>query len=254
MNSTRSSLRGWSRLAAVAAVCLTAACGGSKATPKAADNTEDGRSQGFSKDDKAKCEWEGRADREVSEATAAGAFQPNIRRVYQVIGTGSDRRKVLVCREVDTNLDGVKDVLRTFNDRGESMREEADTDFNGTVDSWITFGNGRIVKHELDTNGDGKPDRWKFYMQGKLSRIQRDTNFDGKPDVWEIYVRGNLERVGVDVDFDGRVDRWDRDESGRVAQRTKEAEDTGEKSGDADAGAQDKDEGDTDAAKSDDKP
>jgi hypothetical protein len=231
-------------------VCLSVGCGGSKSEPKAAAVADDGRSRGFSKNDKARCEWEGRGDREVSEATAAGAFQPNIRRVYQIIGTGTDRRKVLICREVDTNLDGIKDVLRTFNDHGESLREEADTDFNGTVDSWITFNNGRIVKHELDSNGDGRPDRWKFYLQAKLSRIQRDTNFDGKPDVWEIYVRGNLERVGVDVDFDGRVDRWDRDESSRVAQTTKESEDKTEKSTDADAGASAKGEG---GAASDDK-
>jgi len=244
MSSTRQTFRTWATWVAALGVFATMGCGGSTKAAKEAQTSDNGRSRGFSKDDKARCEWEGRADREVSEATAAGAFQPNIRRVYQVIGQGSDRRRVLICREVDTNLDGVKDVLRTFNDHGESAREEADTDFNGTVDSWITFGNGHIVKHELDTNGDGKPDRWKFYLQGKLSRIQRDTNFDGKPDVWEIYVRGALERVGVDIDFDGRVDRWDRDESARVAQRTKESEKDASKS-DADAGEPDKgDEGD----------
>jgi hypothetical protein len=40
------------------------------------------------------------------------------------VGEGNDRRRVLVCREVDTNLDGVKDVIRTFNEKGEAVREE----------------------------------------------------------------------------------------------------------------------------------
>ena len=219
MTLRRGTFRSWAGLFVALGACSIAGCGGKTPAAKAVEASDNGRSHGFSKDDKARCEWEGRADREVSEATAAGAFQPNIRRVYQVFGQGSDRRKVLICREVDTNLDGVKDVLRTFNDHGESAREEADTDYNGTVDSWTTYGNGHIVKQELDTNGDGKPD------------------------VWEIYVRGALERVGVDIDFDGRVDRWDRDESARVAQHTKDSDEDKSKS-DADAGESNNDDAD----------
>ena len=240
---------GWLGTIALAAT-LCAGCGESQKTVnKPPAQSEQGRSVGHSTDDKARCEFEGRADREVSEATASGAFQPNIRRVYQIVGQGQDRRKVLVCREVDTNLDGVKDVMRVFNDKGESLREEADTDYDGRVDSWITFANGHIAKHELDMNADGKPDRWKYYLQGKLSRIQRDTNADAKPDVWEIYVRGRLERVGVDVDFDGRVDRWDRDELARVSDETKKSEDEEDKdttkSEDEDKGEGEAEEGDS---------
>lgn len=238
---------GWlGALALAGALC--AGCGSSNKPPQmAVEDSDEGRSHGHSTDDKARCEFEGRADREVSEATAAGAFQPNIRRVYQIVGEGRDRRKVLVCREVDTNLDGVKDVMRVFNDKGESLREEADTNYDGRVDSWITFSNGRIAKHELDLNADGKPDRWKYYLQGKLSRIQRDTNADGKPDVWEIYVRGRLERVGVDIDHDGRVDRWDRDELARVADRTKKDEDDDKKKAEPDDEDDDEDEGEDEA-------
>lgn len=199
-------------------------CGRSQPKTQAQLNHEEGRSKGFSADDKAKCAWQGHADREVSEATATGAQQPNIRRVWQILGTGVERRKVLICREVDTNLDGIKDVMRTFNEKGEPLREEADTDYDGIVDSWIIFSNGRIAKQEMDTNRDGKPDTWKYYLQGSLSRVQRDTNHDGKPDVWEIYGKGHLERIGVDVDFDGRVDRWDRDEAARLANEAKEAD------------------------------
>lgn len=203
---------------------LTVSCGAARTPTAAQVNREGDRSKGFSVDDKARCAWQGRTDREVTESSAAGAKQPNIRRVWQLIGTGNDRKKVLICREVDTNLDGIKDVVRTYNEKGEPLREEADTDYDGNVDSWIIFSNGRIAKQELDTNHDGKPDEWKFYMQGALSRVQRDTNGDGKPDVWEIYNNGRLERIGVDLDFDGRVDRWDRDEAARLANEAKEAD------------------------------
>jgi hypothetical protein len=162
-------------------------------------------------DDHSLCDWKGRTDREASETAGPGSIQPNVRRVYQVIGTGEDRHKVLICREIDTNFDGIKDVVRRYNEKGESVSEEADSNYDGRIDTWITFVKGRLAEVKLDTNFDGNPDEWKYYSGGKLTRVVRDTNFDGKPDVWEIYRDGHLERMGVDVDGDEHVDRWDHD-------------------------------------------
>jgi hypothetical protein len=213
--------------AALVAAALLAACGSSGAKPKSQPKAEVS-AKGFSKDDKARCEWRDRPDREVSEATAAGSMAPNLRRVYQIFGEGADRKKVLICLEVDTNLDGVKDVMRTFNEKGEPLHEESDTNYDGHVDSWSTYANGRLASQFIDTKGAGKPNVWKYYSNGKLSRIQRDSNGDGNPDVWEIYALGRLERVGVDVDFDGHVDRWDRDEMSRLATETRDTAKSGD--------------------------
>jgi hypothetical protein len=182
-------------------------------------------------DDQGRCDYRGRDDREVSETAGPGSILPNVRRVYQIVMLGDERRRVLVCRETDTNLDGIKDVVRVFNDKGEAIQEEADSNYDGKIDTWISFTGGRISKEALDTDGDGQPDVWKYYVLAddstkkekdsaaplKLSRIQRDTNHDGKPDVWEFYEFGHLERMGVDLDFDGRIDRWDHDEIARRA-------------------------------------
>jgi len=138
------------------------------------------------------------------------------------VGEGEEKRKFLLCREVDTNLDGIKDVVRTFNDKGESLREVADSNYDGKIDTWITFAHGRMAKVDLDRDGNGQPDEYRYYVQGKLARIQRDTNHDGRPDVWEIYEDGHLKRMGWDLDFDGRVDRWDRDEIAERAALEKE--------------------------------
>ena len=203
------------------AVSLFIACGGRQSAPSngpiaAADR---GRAQnsdaGF--DDQGRCEYKGREDREASETAGPGAILPNVRRVYQILGTGDDRRKVLVCREIDTNLDGVKDVVRTFNDKGEALHEEADANYDGKIDTWITFAAGRISQEAIDESGDGQPDVWKYYVGGQLSRIQRSTKHNGQKDVWEFYDHGRLERIGVDVDGDGHVDRWDHDEVARRA-------------------------------------
>jgi hypothetical protein len=190
---------------------LVSACGGGAAvTPQ--PRMSDKQVAGVAADDASRCDYKGRADREVNEVRGPGAQHPNIRRVYSIVGEGEDRKKILLCREVDTNLDGAKDVMRTYTDKGEPLNELADTNFDGKVDTWITFTRGRIAKVQLDKAGRGQPDEVKFYVGGKLARAQRDTNKDGKPDQWEIYDEGRLQRLGVDLDFDGRVDRWDRDE------------------------------------------
>lgn len=202
-------------------------------------------------EDGALCEWKDQKDREVSETAGPGAIQPNVRRVWQVFGTGSDKREVLVCREIDTNLDGVKDVVRTYNEEGQSKEERADTNYDGKIDTWILFGNGRVAEIRLDRNFDGEADEWKNYAEGKLVRIKRDTNFDTRPDIWEIYQKGRLVRMGVDTDHDTRIDRWDHDTDWRrnrerlerdaeAAAAKKAAEERGE---DGDEAAPDDDEG-----------
>ena len=223
------------------AVCVTAvACGGE---PKGANapGKQGGEKTVMTGDDRSRCDFQGRTDREVVESSGPGAFQPNVRRVYGILGEGEDRRRVLLCREIDTNLDGVKDVVRSYNDKGEALEEQADSNYDGKIDTWIRFAHGRISKVEIDRARDGRPDETRYYVKGKLSRIQRDSNKDGKADVWEIYAEGRLERMGVDTDFDGRVDRWDRDEIARrlADEKEREEEERREKEEAAKKGAND---------------
>lgn len=199
----------------VAAIAAVGACGGdSKGVVKTA--TAPGGSKDPSKwpaDDRSMCDWRNKPELDVANTAGPGAIKPNVRRVYKVFGEGDTVHKTLVCREIDTNLDGIKDVVRTFNEKGEAIHEEADRNYDGRIDVWINFVAGRMSEEDLDTNLDGKPDVWKFYVDGQLQRIRRDRNFDGKSDVWEIYAKGGrLERVGMDETYDGHVDRWDRDE------------------------------------------
>lgn len=189
----------------------SAACGGSSqpAQKPAQDVTT---LQGYKVDDQSRCDFRGRADRDARETSSTGSIVPNVRRVYGFVGTGDARQKVLLCREVDTNLDGAKDLVRVYDDKGEKLNEQADANYDGRIDTWITFATGRVNKIELDRNADGKVDETRYYAGGRVTRIQRDTNADGKADVFEVYEGGRLERMGTDADHDGRVDRWDRDE------------------------------------------
>jgi hypothetical protein len=222
-------------LAGIGLVGVIAACAGSTPPPVEA-KTAPGGSKDQTKwpaDDHSMCDWRNKPELEISETAGPGAIRPNIRRVYKMLGDGENRHRTLICREVDTNLDGIKDTVRTFNAKGEAQHEESDENYDGKIDHWRAFAGGSMVEEDVDTVGDGKPHVWKYYLNGQLSRVKRDRNGDGKPDVWEIYTKGRLERMGEDLNGDGHVDRWDRD---LILQHQEEAAEA-KQAAEADAGA-----------------
>jgi hypothetical protein len=198
-----------------AGAAILSACGGTSSTNAAPGGSRD--QSRWPADDHSLCEgfvhWKNSPQLEVSETAGPGSFRPNIRRIYKTAGERDNRHTVLLCREVDTNLDGLKDVVRTFNDKGEPLHEEADANYDGKIDDWVNFANGRIAEEDLDTTlSAGRPNVWKFYLDGQLSRIRRNSHCaNGRADTWEIYYNNRLERVGNDATCDGHVDRWDRD-------------------------------------------
>jgi hypothetical protein len=159
----------------------------------------------------ARCEVDGRSDRVRVLSRAINAQQGSIQRIYVTGASDDEGRRVLRCREVDTNHDGVKDLIRTYTDDGEPLMELADTNYDGKVDTWVTFARGKVAHLEVDHDGDGKPDEYRVYSQGVLVKVQRDTNRDGRIDTWEVYEQGRLNRIGTDENGDEKVDRWFRD-------------------------------------------
>jgi hypothetical protein len=215
---------------AVSVFAAAVACGGGP--PPTTASTAPGGSHDPSKwpsDDRSLCDgfvhWRNSPQLEVSETVGPGSIKPNIRRVYKAVGDRDNRHTVLLCREIDTNLDGLKDVVRTFSEKGEPLHEEADTNYDGKIDDWVNFADGRIEEEDIDTTlSVGRPNVWKFYLNGQLSRVRRNTHCpSGKPDVWEIYYNNRLERIGNDASCDGHVDRWDRDSQLMAAEEAAQA-------------------------------
>jgi hypothetical protein len=188
--------------ALVAGVLLAMGCARSAPVPAVPHQITDA-------EDGSRCEHQGK-DLESLETRSIAASSPNVRRVFRVSASANKRnlQRTLVCREVDTNLDGRKDVFREFDPHGQPTRESADANYDGRLDTWLSFRSGQARKLELDLDGDGQVDETRFYNLGTLSKIQRDTNRDAKPDRWEAYDKGRLSRIGMDLDFDGVVDRW----------------------------------------------
>ena len=200
-------------ISVVGAGCgASATKGGSKEKPKAIG------SSGFKNAPRCDVNQPGR---ELSYHDLAGTGKPDMVEVigYSKSAAGVSEGRPL-CMELDTNRDGILDLLRVFDDKGEIESEEADRNYDGKSDIWITYEKGQIAKQSFDTMFKGNPDEFHFYRDGKLKRIERDRNGDGKEDIWEFYLAdGSLERMGVDLDFNGKVDVWYRDELARAEQK-----------------------------------
>ena len=147
-------------VACIASVLAALSCGGAPApgTPSGSSKVSVADPSKWPTDDHSMCDWKNKPELEVSETAGPGALRPNVRRVYKTFGEGDTRHKSIVCREVDTNLDGLKDVVRTFNPKGEALHEEADRNFDGKIDVWVSFVNGRMSEEDIDSNFDGKID------------------------------------------------------------------------------------------------
>jgi hypothetical protein len=183
-------------------------CSGAREEPKSADDeAAELVPEGA---DASRCNFRNRKDRASLVFKSYGAEHPNIRRVFAVSQRQRDDR-VLRCREVDTNLDGTKDLFRTYNKKGDPVTEEADSDYDGKIDTWLRFAAGKIAEARFDRSRDGKPDELRTYDGGTLVRTRKDTDHDGKIDTWEVYEDGRMTRVGLDLNADGRVDEWHRD-------------------------------------------
>lgn len=211
-------------------VLVIAGCGGNADQARRDQDRRSGAMEGATRaeDDQGRCDTEA-SDHEVSEYDTSGDDYPDVRRVFRRVGDPPLTRLVLTCREADLNGDGVKDVVRHYNEEGRPVREEADRNFDGTMDIITLFQDGRIVRQELDTNADGRVDTKVYFEDGEMLRTERDLAGRSaagawRPDRWEYFEDGRMVRMGTDIDGDGNVDRWDRDANWAEQQRAQEDE------------------------------
>jgi hypothetical protein len=85
---------------------------------------------------------------------------------------------------------------------------KSDRDEDGNTDYAVQLDRkGNLKKEVMDFNYDGYMDDFYFFEEGKLVREEIDSNFDNKIDIW-VYVTDNvyIERYERDTDFDGEID------------------------------------------------
>lgn len=139
----------------------------------------------------------------------------DLRRVYLIgcpVMLGQEVQPVLICREVDLNFDGRKDVFRYFR-AGAVATEHQDWDFDGTIDAIVYFAEGRPFSIELDRNGDGRFEMQVVLHEGNVRRVKVDAvgdhHFDIHEDYWVDQGTGQSQLVSIQYDLqgDGTPDR-----------------------------------------------
>lgn len=117
-------------------------------------------------------------------------------------------RSRMVRREIDLNHDGLVDLVKHYDFKGQILREEVDSDFSGVVDRITHFSNGFVARRELDVDENGIFEERRFYIRGKIFRVEFDENQDGQTEYWQFYTDGVLTRAGKDIDGDRVIDEW----------------------------------------------
>jgi hypothetical protein len=114
----------------------------------------------------------------------------------------------VVRRVEDRNQDGVSDRITVYEGLGGARLEETDTDFDGHVDRWDTFGSEGQRLRSASASIGLKADRMATYdVDGRIRQIQIDSDHDGTFETARVFEKGRLVEIRIDGDANGRVDR-----------------------------------------------
>ncbi|MBI2350523.1 MAG: hypothetical protein HYV00_03410 [Deltaproteobacteria bacterium] len=75
--------------------------------------------------------------------------------------------------ERDTDGDGVFDVRIFFDENGQELRQEADTNRDRRVDVWVTYRDGKRSLQEEDLNFNGRIDGRYFFKDGEVVKQEQ---------------------------------------------------------------------------------
>ena len=128
----------------------------------------------------------------------------------------------IVRQEEATHWDGRVDTWSYFKD-GKLVRREVDSKGKGAADTVYFYDNDQIVKEERDENGTGNVSFRVIYQNGRRARLEEDTKGRGKTDHWIYYDTSKDGEIVLkeesDLNGDGSVDLWSYYENGRLVRR-----------------------------------
>jgi hypothetical protein len=111
-------------------------------------------------------------------------------------------------RTLDADRDGRPEEVRYVDPKtGALLRAEQDLDYDGAIDAWKTYADGRLAVRVLDSDGDGRSDAWERYEDGRAAQVTMDRDRDGVRDLFLRYRGGELAERLEDANDDGTIDR-----------------------------------------------
>lgn len=126
-----------------------------------------------------------------------------------VAGSWDNEETITVTRGVlDADRNGVPEQIRFFDpDSMLLLRLEQDSNFDGNLDIWNTYADGKLAARVRDTSGDGNPDVWERYEDDRMTHRTIDRDRDGVADAFYVYGGDILVEERHDANNDGTVDR-----------------------------------------------
>jgi hypothetical protein len=128
----------------------------------------------------------------------------------------------IVRQEEATRWDGRVDTWSYFKD-GKLVRREVDTKGKGTADTVYYYESDKIVREERDEHGTGHVSFRALYQNGRRAKVEEDTSGGGKTDLWIYYDTSKDGEIVLkkerDLNGDGTVDLWSYYENGRLIRR-----------------------------------
>jgi hypothetical protein len=110
-------------------------------------------------------------------------------------------------RTLDADRNGHPEEIRYVDPHsGKLLRVEQDLDFDGTMDTWKTYADGKLSVRVRDENGDGRADVWERYQDGRLTQLATDRDHDGVRDLFLRYQGRDLVERLEDANDDGAID------------------------------------------------
>jgi hypothetical protein len=110
----------------------------------------------------------------------------------------------------DINGDGVPDLWIYYSPlkSTEIVRQEEASRFDGRVDTWSYFKEGRLVRREVDTKGKGAADTVYYYENNEIVREERDENGNGDVSFRVMYQNGRRAKIEEATSGRGKIDHW----------------------------------------------
>ncbi len=124
-------------------------------------------------------------------------------------GSWGNEDAIQVTRGVlDADRDGTPEQIRYFeSDSMLLLRVEQDSNFDGSLDIWNTYANGKLVERDRDTSGDGRADVWERYENDRMTERTIDRDHDSVADAFYVYADAILAEERHDANNDGTIDR-----------------------------------------------
>jgi hypothetical protein len=119
----------------------------------------------------------------------------------------NEERLRVVRLELDADGDGKPELIRYLDRETDALlRQEEDRNYDGVIDAWTRYENGKVTTRVLDSNDDGNPDLWESYRDGRLEAREGDRDDDGVRDVFYRYRGESLSEEKHDANNDGQID------------------------------------------------